>query len=403
MGRSSPVRGAGAIEMGRDPGPHGSRPHVVYWNNIPAPYMVERFNAVVRRGNIDLEAWFNERTPPDRSWTVDESTWEFPYSYLPRPGAGSHRVALPLPVLSGRRPDLLVSLYAEPSFLVGLRVAWLRGWRTALWVEVTFDSWVRRRAWKNALKRSVFRRVDGIITAGQDGRAFAIANGAAAEKIHIARHVVDSVFFASESKAWRLDRDRIRDELGVSGVVFTYVGRLWKPKGTDCLLESYRRVASEFPGSTSLLLVGDGPESDAIESVCQREGLPVKLAGFHQKPELPRMYAASDVFVFPTLGDPYGLVVDEAMAAGLPVISTTAAGEIRERVIDNVNGYLVPPHDPVALADAMCCLVAEPELRMRMGGRSADLIAPHTPDSWAQAFENAVDAILSSTETGRPR
>jgi len=129
----------------------------------------------------------------------------------------------------------------------------------------------------------------------------------------------------------------------------------------------------------------------------------VKLAGFHQKPELPRMYAASDVFVFPTLGDPYGLVVDEAMAAGLPVISTTAAGEIRDRVIDNVNGYLVPPRDPVALGAAMCRLAAEPELGMRMGGRSADLIASHTPDSWAQAFESAVDGILSSPETGRRR
>jgi len=126
----------------------------------------------------------------------------------------------------------------------------------------------------------------------------------------------------------------------------------------------------------------------------------VKLAGFRQRAELPRMYAAGDVFVFPTLGDPYGLVVDEAMAAGLPVISTTAAGEIGERVVDGVNGYLVPPNDPGALAAAMRRLAGDPALRHQMGVRSAEMIAPFTPDSWARAFEEAVEAILSSRRMG---
>ena len=379
-----------------------SRLHVVYWNNIPAPYMVERFNAVARRGNIDLEAWFGARTEPDRSWTIDESTWEFPHRYLPRVGMGSRWLSLPSSVLSARRPDLLVSLYATPSFLAGLRLAWWRGWRTALWVEVTFDSWIRRRAWKEALKRAVFKRVDGIITAGQDGRAFAMRYGVPSERIQIARHVVDAGYFASESAAWRPERDRIRAELGVSGVVFVYVGRLWWVKGTGPLLAAYASVARELPNDTSLLLVGDGPEEARIARMCELDGLPVKLAGFRQRAELPRMYAAGDVFVFPSLGDTYGLVVDEAMAAGLPVISTTAAGEIHERVVDGVNGYLVPPDDPGALAAAMRRLAVDPDLRHQMGAHSSEMIAPYTPDHWAQAFEEAVEGILSSHRRGSP-
>jgi glycosyltransferase involved in cell wall biosynthesis len=377
-----------------------SHPRVIYWNNIPSPYMVERFNAVVRRGNINLEAWFGARTEPDRSWTIDESTWQFPHRYLPRVGIGRHRLSLPTPVLTARRPDLLVSLYATPSFLGGLRLAWWRGWRTALWVEVTFGAWVRRRGWKEALKRAVFQRADGIITAGQDGRAFAMRYGVPSERIQIARHVVDAGYFASESAAWRPERDRIRAELGVSGVVFIYAGRLWRGKGIGPLLAAYASVARDLPDDTSLLLVGDGPERALIARACELDGLHVKLAGFRQKAELPRMYAAGDVFVFPTLGDPYGLVVDEAMAAGLPVISTTAAGEIRERVADGVNGYLVPPNDPAALAAAMRRLAADPALRNRMGSRSAEMIAPYTPDLWAEAFEKAVDGILWSHRRG---
>jgi glycosyltransferase involved in cell wall biosynthesis len=376
--------------------PRGTRPHVVYWNNIAAPYMVERFNAVMQRGNIDLEVWFGARTAPDRSWTVDESTWRFPYVNLPQLGVGRRRFSLPTTTLSSRRPDLLVSLYSTPSFLIGLRIAWSRGWRTALWVEVTFDSWVRRRRWKEVVKTRVFRRADGIITAGRDGRAFALRYGAAPQRIHIVRHVVDSVGFAEEVTKARFERDQIRADLGLAGVVFVYVGRLWRGKGIDDLLEAYRTLDREFPGDTSLLMVGDGPDEARILTTARSAGIAVKLAGFHQRPDLPRMYAASDVFVFPTLGDPYGLVVDEAMAGGLPVISTTAAGEIRDRVLDGANGFLVPPNEPSALASAMRRLVVEPGLRVEMGARSMELISDHTPDSWAQAFEQAVGAILAS-------
>jgi len=94
-------------------------PRVVYWNNIPAPYMVERFNAVARRGHLDLEAWFNARLEPDRSWEVDESSWLFPYRYLPSVLVAGRRLSLPAPLAGRRLPDLLVSLYAEPSFLLG--------------------------------------------------------------------------------------------------------------------------------------------------------------------------------------------------------------------------------------------------------------------------------------------
>lgn len=377
-----------------------ARPRIVYWNNIPSPYMVERFNALARRGNIDLEAWFGARTERDRSWTVDEAAWEFPHRYLARVGAGSHRASLPTRVLTGQRPDLLVSLYATPSFLAGLRVAWWRGWRTALWVEVTFDSWVRRRVWKEAMKRAIFGRVDGIITAGRDGRAFAMRYGVAPERIHVARHVVDVEYFSSAAELAHLSREGTRAELDVAGVVFLYVGRLWRGKGISTLVDAFTSIARDGPGENSLLLVGDGPEAASVRRACERDGLRVRLAGFHQKDDLPRMYAAGDVFVFPTLGDPYGLVVDEAMAAGLPIISTTAAGEINERVMNGVNGYLVPPGDPEALASAMRRLASDPALRTRMGAHSAEMIAGHTPDHWARAFEAAVERILSSPSVG---
>jgi len=115
------------------------KPHVVYWNNIPAPYMVDRFNAVAYRGNLDFEAWFNARREPDRSWTVNESQWDFNCRYLPLLPIGVSCIRIVLPLLERRTPDLLVSLYAEPVFVIGWAIVRARGVRTMFRALMTFD------------------------------------------------------------------------------------------------------------------------------------------------------------------------------------------------------------------------------------------------------------------------
>ncbi|NKB80834.1 MAG: hypothetical protein GKS05_02845 [Nitrospirales bacterium] len=103
------------------------KPYVVYWNNIPAPYIVERLNAVAKRGILDLEVWFNDRTAPGRSWEVVESSWKFQYNYIPCFKIASCRFRFPLLLLKQDIPDILVSTYAEPVFLVGWTIARIRG------------------------------------------------------------------------------------------------------------------------------------------------------------------------------------------------------------------------------------------------------------------------------------
>ena len=121
----------------------------------------------------------------------------------------------------------------------------------------------------------------------------------------------------------------------------------------------------------------------------------VIFAGFHQQDELAEYYAASDVFVFPTLGDPYGLVVDEAMACSLPILSSDAAGEIGARVAHGRNGFVFKAGDPSALAARMVELAEDAELRGRMGAASSDMVAWQSPRRWALDFERAVLAIAA--------
>ena len=375
----------------------GKRPFVVYWNNTPAPYMVERFNAIAERGNLYFEAWFNDRRELGRSWEVDESSWTFSYRYLPVLRLAGKNLRFSLPILERKRPDVLVSLYAEPVFLVGWTIARLRGVKTIFRTVVTFDRWIKRNKWKEFLKRQLFKRVDGIETPGIDGRDFAMKYGASEEKIFYTKHAIDVEHYMKSRKKALLKRKNIRDALGLRGITFVYVGRLWWGKGIRFLLDAFRDLQRRVSEEVSLLLVGDGEDEDSLKKKCRKEDIRnVVFAGFHQKAELPWLYGASDVFVFPTLGDPYGIVVNEAMASSLPVISTSAAGEIRDRIEDGVNGYIVPPEDSRALSDRMERLALDPELRTRMGHISSQKIAGHTPERWAEDFEKAVFKILNN-------
>jgi len=163
------------------------------------------------------------------------------------------------------------------------------------------------------------------------------------------------------------------------------------------LIQAFEVVQSKSTEPVSLLLVGDGPEEDSLRRFCAERGLDnVVFAGFLQKSDLPRYYAIADVFVFPTLGDPYGLVVDEAMACGLPVISTSAAGEVHARIEQGVNGYIVSPENSVVLAERMLEMAQDPGLRTRMGRISEAKVQNHTPEKWAEGFEGIVEVLLKS-------
>ncbi len=371
------------------------RPFVIYWNNIPSPYMVERFNALADRGLFEFEAWFNDRIESDRSWEVNESTWRFQYRYIPSTRIGRHVLHWPLPLL-GRRPDLLVSLYAQPSFLFGWLLASIRRIKTGFWVEVTFDRWIQRNSIKESMKRWLFPKVDAIITVGDDGKHFSERYGAHSEKIFFAPHSIDVKHYMESSESYSEAKQKeLRDSLGLKGVTFIYVGRLWWGKGLNYLLEAFSKVQTQVDDEVSLLFVGDGPDEAKLKRQCEEQNIRnVIFAGFKQKPELPHFYAVSDVFVFPTLGDPYGLVVDEAMACSLPIISTSSAGEIGDRIEEGINGYIVPPVDAEALAKRMLLLARDTELRRHMGGRSLDKIKGHTPEKWAEDFEKIVHHLL---------
>ncbi len=372
-------------------------PKVIYRNPTTSPYVVERFNRIAERGNLDFEAWFNRPLEPGRSWAVNERDWDFRYRYL-----GPGRAALlvnPIREIRRAQPDVFFSLYENASFVAGIAAARLSGAKVAIHVMKVFDTWRRPRWSKEIAKRWLFPKVDAIHVPGPDAASYARKYGARDSQLVMFPEPVNVEHFQlGAARSRRLEGERER--LGLSGCVFVHVGRLWTGKGLDYLFDAYQglRLAGV---DASLLLVGDG--IDEARYRARADALPnVVFTGFVQAPALPYWYGLADVLVFPTLGDPYGYVVEEAMAASLPVIASESAGEIRERLTEGVTGYIIPPADSRTLGERMASLAADVSLRASMGKQGFERVAPRTVDWWASEFERMVDRMLSKElSTGR--
>ena len=168
-------------------------------------------------------------------------------------------------------------------------------------------------------------------------------------------------------------------------------------KGIHTLLDAYEGLKRDST-DCSLVLAGTGEDEARLRSrTAKMDG--VVFSGFIEGERLRDWYSAADVFVFPTLGDPYGLVVLEAMASGLPVISTTAAGDITDRVVEGKTGYLVSPADAASLSHRMRLLASNPALRSSLGAAARERVQDWSTELWTARFESMIFAVLRSRES----
>lgn len=374
-------------------------PHVVYWLNMPAPYFVDRLNAVADLGGLRLEVWFNVAREPDRSWAVDPSQWRFPYRWIPSRRLLGWEQHLPIAELRETRPDLFVMEWHRVNLAMALPPAKVSAGRTALRVLPSFDAVSERTWWRELGKRFLFGAVDAAKTPGPDGRALATRYGLGADRVFTVAQSIDASAFAEAAAIDGEERAAIRRAAGLEGCVFLYVGRLVRAKGIDTLLGAFNEVRRTLPDA-KLVLVGDGEDERRYRAMAAEVG-GVLLPGFADGVELLRWYAAADVMVFPTLGDSNGLAIDEALAASLPVIATTSAGDVRTRVVDGRSGYVVPAGDQRAMAERMRRLGADPVLRARLRAAAPDHVPAPAHEIYAHAFRRFVeDAVKSPRRTG---
>jgi glycosyltransferase involved in cell wall biosynthesis len=174
------------------------------------------------------------------------------------------------------------------------------------------------------------------------------------------------------------------------------VGRLIARKGHQALLRAVSQARRQG-AEVELTVVGTGPQERRLRALAAELGVPVRWRGFVDQPELPAVYAAADAFAFPTLaGDPFGIVVLEAAAAGLALIASPRGGATEDLIVDGVNGLIVDPADTAAMAAAVARLAGDPQLRRSLGRAASAATRDRTPAACAGGYLEAVRAAIGA-------
>lgn len=366
----------------------------VMWTNC-GPYHYARLRALNKLFDVQVLQYYDQEG--SRGWADPTSHVEFPVRTLfPRQGQRAGAGALVRTVwreMRSARPDVvLVPGYTDPGALAMAVWAKLHGVPAVLMSASTALD--RPRSWlkewtKRRIVSGLFRAA---IVAGARTGAYVQSLGIEAERVGYCNNIVENAFFSEGAASWRNGQSTARGEL--PDRYFLYVGRLSEEKNLVALLSAFRQYR-QAGGGWSLVIVGGGPQEDKLRALCADiDG--VVLAGRRGPGELVRIYALAGSFVLPSLSEPWGLVVNEAMAAGLPVIVSDRCGCVDDLVEHGGNGWIIDPNDTKNLIARMLQMenlsVAE---RQKMARRSEEIIRNFSPERYGQEVKRLVEDLLS--------
>jgi glycosyltransferase involved in cell wall biosynthesis len=197
-----------------------------------------------------------------------------------------------------------------------------------------------------------------------------------------------------------LSKGNLRAELqmGRSDKVIIYIGRLSPVKGVEYLIRAMRLVKDKAP-DTKLILIGDGSEREKIQSIIKQLNLEQLIIHLPQVPNknIPKYAVASDVLVLPSLSEGFPMTILEAMASGLPVVSTRVSG-LPEIVKEGINGFLVEPGNPEQLAEKILLLLKNDETRAMMSANNKESVKQY---SWENVIGKLEKIYFDITSPGQ--
>ena len=380
---------------------------IVILTEIIAPYRIPVFNILARLLGLDLHVIFLAETDETlRQWRVYRNEICFSYQVLPswrwRAGRNGFLINRGLwPALNKRKPNVIVC--GGYNYAASWEALW---WATrlhraefVLWSESNGHDARTRKPWVERLKRFFLKKCDRFVVPGKSSFEYLKSFGSAEEKIIIAPNAVDNSFFAMQAGEVKSHANQFRERLNLPSRFILFVGRLVPEKGVFDLLEAYAKLGSDLQSEVGLVFAGDGVSKKALErrakQICR--GV-VCFPGFAQREDLAGVYALADALVLPTHSDPWGLVVNEAMACGLPIIVSRVAGCAADLVEDGWNGYVVPPQDPEKLCMAMNSMMRQYNMRQAMGAHSLERIRNYSPEACAAGLAAAATFTVSENQ-----
>jgi len=324
------------------------------------------------------------------------------YEFLPnlsrRPPGGFLSVSNPSVVWRLQSFDaVLIRGYSLLTNWLAIAAARIGG--KAVLMHVETPAFAARIGWKQVAKSTalgpVLRSMRACLAIGSQNRAFYESYGVRQDQISLVPYAVDNAFFTTAAERLAPERRELRHELGIAEeeVVALFVGKLMRRKHPELLIRALGGISGTERVKLRVLIVGTGEEERALRSLAAELDIEQRVifAGFANQSELPRYYTAADVFVLPAEGEYWGLVVNEAMNFGLPLILGPEVAAADDLLREGENGFRLSSLDPARLANQILEISADPERRKRMGVASRAIVA-----DWG--IEQAADAIAHAVQ-----
>jgi glycosyltransferase involved in cell wall biosynthesis len=285
------------------------------------------------------------------------------------------------------------------SSILGMATCWLAGIPFFLFSDSSFlpatdslPSRLRERALRGLCRRACAFLISGALNA-----RYYEHYGADPLRFFPLPWAIDNERFETASRFAPGEREAMRTRFGVAPhqTAIAFAGKLIPRKGPMMLLEAVHRMVHR--DRVVVVFLGQGELRDPLEEYARSHGVQVHFPGFVNQADLPKHYAAADIFVLPSFDDPRATVINEAMACGLPVVVSDRCGPIGDIARDGDNAFVFHAGDTDALAAALDRLTVDPALRLQMSARSREIISRWDYQRGVEGVREALAKCLTRT------
>ena len=247
--------------------------------------------------------------------------------------------------------------------------------------------------WREAIKRFIVTKAQGFFCYGSKSAEYIYKLGMKPKHILVANNAVDNQRVENVYKEAIFDRKSSKEAYDLRKYNFIYVGRLISVKNLDNLLAAYKPLANTEWG---LIILGDGSEEQKLKTyVADNQLVGVRFIVGQAWYDVPKILALGDVFILPSYSEPWGLVVNEAMACGMPVIVSNKCGSAYDVVKEDQNGYTFDPYNVAELTNIFNKFVEEPEKISPLGKMSSKIIKRFSPEQVAQEMYDGFKKVVN--------
>lgn len=366
---------------------------VLFLTNVPSPYRVDFFNELGRYCELTVAFEGENATDRDKKWRAAEVR-NFKAVFLKGIRTKSDQfLCLDIfKVIKDGFDRIVVGGYSTPTGM--LAIEFMRLHRIPFWIEADGGMISQDSAIKDQVKKHFISAASGWFSSGKVTTDYFVHYGANANKVYTYPFTSLKAEDIAADTPTMEEKNYLRDKLKLRNKVVLTVGRFsyrgGYGKGFDVLLKAMQYMPNEY----SLYIVGDEPTEEFLQMKEKLGAKNVFFVSFKTKEELKEYYKAADVFCLQTRGDVWGLVINEAMANGLPVITTDRCVAGLELVENDVNGYIVPVEDSEILAEKISYVLKNDDVRKKMAQNSLKKIKDWTIENMAKCHGEVLDSVI---------